>query len=41
MRMIQIQKTVQPDFKFQSYSAWMKYIRNRNNKSLTSKIINK
>ena len=41
MQMLKIKKTVQPDFKFQSYSAWMKYITNRNNQSLTLKIKNK
>ena len=35
---LKIKATVKPDFKFISYSAWMKYIRNRNNKALTPKI---
>ncbi len=32
---LSIQKTVQPDFKFISYSAWMKFISNRNNQKQT------
>ena len=35
---IKIKSTVNPDHRFISYSAWMKYIRNRNNKALTPKI---
>jgi hypothetical protein len=38
MQKVKIKSTVQPDHKFISYSAWMKYVRNRNNKALTSKI---
>jgi len=34
--MILIQSTVNPDHRFISYSAWMKYIRNRNNQKLTN-----
>jgi len=35
MKALAIKKTVQPDFRFISYSAWMKMIRNRNNKLKT------
>lgn len=38
--MVQIQSTVNPDHRFISYSAWMKYIRNRNNQKLTNTIKN-
>ena len=38
MQTIKIKSTVQPDHKFISYSAWMKYIKNRNNKALTKTI---
>ena len=38
--MILIQSTVNPDHRFISYSAWMKYIKNRNNQSLTKTIKN-
>lgn len=38
MKQLAIKKTVQPDFRFISYSAWMKYINNRNNKALTKTI---
>jgi hypothetical protein len=37
MQKLKIKKTVQPDFKFISYSAWMKFITNRNNQKLTLK----
>lgn len=37
MQNLKIKKTVQPDFKFQSYTAWMKFITNRNNQKLTLK----
>ena len=35
MKQLAIKKTVQPDFRFISYSAWMKFIRNRINKATT------
>lgn len=38
MKVLNIKKTVQPDFRFISYSAWQKFIRNRNNQILTPKI---
>jgi hypothetical protein len=38
--MIQIQSTTHPDHRFISYSAWMKYIKNRNNQTLTKTIKN-
>ena len=38
--MVLIQSTVNPDHRFISYSAWMKYIKNRNNQSLTKTIKN-
>ena len=28
MKTLAIKKTTQPDFRFQSYTAWMKYLRN-------------
>ena len=37
MKKLKIKKTVQPDFKFISYTAWMKFITNRNNQKLTLK----
>ena len=37
MQKLKIKKTIQPDFKFQSYTAWMKFICNRNNQKLTLK----
>ena len=40
MKVILIQSTVNPDHRFISYSAWMKYIRNRNNQTLTKTIKN-
>jgi hypothetical protein len=41
MQKVKIKSTVQPDHKFISYSAWMKYIVNRNNQILTIKNKNK
>jgi hypothetical protein len=40
MQKIKIKSTVHPDHRFISYSAWMKYIRNRNNQKLTKTIKN-
>ncbi len=38
MKILAIKHTTMPDFQFRSYSAWQKFIRNRNNQILTPKI---
>ena len=37
MKKLKIKKTIYPDFRFISYTAWMKFITNRNNQKLTIK----